>query len=340
MNALNKLLLYLVLPVVLLICGAATAGYYWVTGPLALPGEKIDLLVPAGATPAGIARLLNQAGVNVHSGAFVFLARATELDKKLKAGGYQISRGDSILTVLRRIALGEVTSRQITIVEGWTLKQVRAAILNNPDIKKSEPVWSEQIVPRLIEGGTALKSYPPEGLLFPDTYIFSIGTLDTEILERAARIQQKVLDKAWQGRQEGLPLRSPYEALILGSIVEKETGKSSDRARIAGVFINRLRLNMPLQTDPTVIYGLGDGYTGRLRKVDLQTDTPWNTYTRNGLPPTPIASVGLASLQAALQPEKHDYLYFVAKGDGSSAFAKTLPEHNRNVAQYILGRKP
>ena len=158
MNTLNKLLLYLVLPVVLLVCAAAAFSYHWVTRPLALPSEKIDLLVPAGATPAGIARLLNQAGVNIHAGAFVFLARATELDKKLKAGGYQMSRGDSILTVLRRIALGEVTSRQITIVEGWTLKQVRAAILNNPDIKKSEPVWTEQTIPRLIEGGTALKS--------------------------------------------------------------------------------------------------------------------------------------------------------------------------------------
>jgi UPF0755 protein len=317
MNALNKLLLYLVLPIVLVIGSAAALGYHWVTRPLELPTDKVDLLVPAGSTPIAIARLLGQAGINVNATAFVALARATELDKKLKAGGYQISR-----------------------VEGWTLKQVRAAIYNNPDIKKSDPVWTDKDIPRLIEGAAGLKSYPPEGLIFPDTYIFSIGTPDTEILERAARIQQKVLDKAWQSRQDGLPLRSPYEALILGSIVEKETGKASDRARIAGVFINRLRLNMPLQTDPTVIYGLGDSYTGRLRKVDLQTDTPWNTYTRNGLPPTPISTVGLASLQAALQPEKHDYLYFVAKGDGTSAFAKTLPEHNRNVAQYILGKKP
>ena len=340
MNALNKLLLYLVLPIVLVIGSAAALGYHWVTRPLELPTDKVDLLVPAGSTPIAIARLLGQAGINVNATAFVALARATELDKKLKAGGYQISRGDSIWQVLRRLALGEVTSRQVTIVEGWTLKQVRAAIYNNPDIKKSDPVWTDKDIPRLIEGAAGLKSYPPEGLIFPDTYIFSIGTPDTEILKRAARIQQKVLDKAWQSRQDGLPLRSPYEALILGSIVEKETGKASDRARIAGVFINRLRLNMPLQTDPTVIYGLGDSYTGRLRKVDLQTDTPWNTYTRNGLPPTPISTVGLASLQAALQPEKHDYLYFVAKGDGTSAFAKTLPEHNRNVAQYILGKKP
>ena len=340
MNALNKLLLYLVLPVGLLLGAAVATGYHWVTRPLVLPSEKVDLLVPAGATPTVIARVMNQAGLDVNATAFVLLARATELDKKLKAGGYQVSRGDSIWRVLQRIALGEVTSRQVTIVEGWTLKQVRAIIFSNPDIKKTEPIWADKDIPRLIEGGTALKSYPPEGLLFPDTYIFSIGTSDTEILERAARTQQKVLDKVWQSRQDGLPLRSPYEALILGSIVEKETGKSSDRARIAGVFINRLRLNMPLQTDPTVIYGLGEAYTGRLRKVDLQTDTPWNTYTRNGLPPTPIASVGLASLQAAVQPEKHDYLYFVAKGDGTSAFAKNLPEHNRNVAQYILGRKP
>ena len=176
MNALNKLLLYLVLPIVLLLCAAAAFGYHWVTRPLDLPSEKIDLLVPAGATPAGIARVLNQAGVNVHSGAFVLLARATELDKKLKAGGYQISRGDSVWNVLRRIALGEVTARQITIVEGWTLKQVRAAILANPDIKKSEPTWSDQAIPRLIDGAIAFKSHPPEGLLFPDTYIFSIGS--------------------------------------------------------------------------------------------------------------------------------------------------------------------
>jgi UPF0755 protein len=137
-----------------------------------------------------------------------------------------------------------------------------------------------------------------------------------------------------------LPLRSAYQALILASIVEKETGKASDRARIAGVFINRLRLNMPLQTDPTVIYGMGEAFDGRIRKKDLQTDHPWNTYTRGGLPVSPISSVGLASLQAALNPEKHDFLYFVSKGDGNSAFARTLPEHNKNVSKYILGRKP
>lgn len=336
MSAVNKLFLYVVLPLILAIAAAIGAVYYWVNQPLNLPADKVDILIPKGATPASIASQINQVGVELNQPAFIMLAKLTELDRKLKAGGYQLVRGDSPLRILRRIAQGDVTSRQVTLVEGWNIRQVRAALAQHPDIKQSlEGMSDAQLLEQL-----GLSVAHPEGLFFPDTYIFPIGTTDLEILQRAARAQQQILDRAWAARQDNLPLTSPYQALILGSIVEKETGKSSDRARIAGVFINRLKLNMPLQTDPTVIYGMGDAYNGKIRKKDLQTDHPWNTYTRGGLPISPISSVGQASLLAALNPEKHDFLYFVSRGDGSSAFARTLPEHNKNVAKYILGRKP
>lgn len=336
MSAVNKLFIYVVLPILVAIACAIGAAYYWVNQPLVLPSPKVDILVPKGATPASIAAQINQARVALSPAAFVLMARLTELDTKIKAGGYQLVQGDSPLRILRRMAQGDVTSRQITLVEGWNLRQIRAALAQHPDIKQSIQTSSDAE----LRAQVGLDAPYAEGLFFPDTYIFPIGTTDLEILQRAARAQQQMLDRAWAARQDNLPLRSPYQALILASIVEKETGKASDRARIAGVFINRLRLNMPLQTDPTVIYGMGEAYDGKIRKKDLQTDHAWNTYTRGGLPVSPIASVGQASLNAALNPEKHEFLYFVSKGDGSSAFARTLPEHNKNVSQYILGRKP
>lgn len=336
MSAVNKLFIYVVLPILVAIACAMGAVYYWVNQPLLLPSPKVDILVPKGATPASIATLINQASITLSPAAFVLMARVTELDTKIKAGGYQLVQGDSPLRILRRMAQGDVTSRQITLVEGWNLRQIRAALAQHPDIKQSAKTASDAELRAQI----GIDTQYLEGLFFPDTYIFPIGTTDLEILQRATRAQQQILDRAWAARQDDLPLRSPYQALILASIVEKETGKASDRARIAGVFINRLRLNMPLQTDPTVIYGMGEAYDGKIRKKDLQTDHAWNTYTRGGLPVSPISSVGQASLNAALNPEKHDFLYFVSKGDGSSAFARTLPEHNKNVSQYILGRKP
>ncbi|MDO8694605.1 MAG: endolytic transglycosylase MltG [Sheuella sp.] len=348
MNIFTKFLLFLILPLVLAAATAVGSAYYWAHRPLDLPAERVDILVPLGSTPSSIARLMNQAGVSVNPQAFVVMARLGELDKTLKAGGYQIRRGDSAWVVLRRMALGDMTQRQITFVEGWNLKQIRAALSQHPDIKQTLENIGDSALINQLDGSVVepLKNASgglpslAEGLFFPDTYIFPIGTPDIEILQRAARAQQMVLSRAWDARQQGLPLKSPYEALILASIIEKETGKSSDRARISGVFINRLRLNMPLQTDPTVIYGMGDSYAGKIRKQDLQTDTPWNTYTRNGLPPTPIAISGRAALNAALQPETHQYLYFVSKGDGNSAFSVNLTEHNKNVSTYILGRKP
>ncbi len=338
MSALNKLLLYLVLPVILVVAGTAATAYFWVYGALALPTERVDILVPPGSTPSSIAQLINQAGVPLNVQGFVALARLGELDTKIKAGGYQLVRGDSPWAVLRRMALGDVTARQITFVEGWNLRQIRAALAQHPDIKQTLAQTTDSELLKRV--GMLGQTDSLEGLFFPDTYIFSIGTTDVELLERAARTQQKILDRAWANRAPNSILKSPYDALILASIIEKETGQAADRGRIAGVFSNRLRANMLLQTDPTVIYGMGENYTGKLRKQDLLTDTPYNTYTRLGLPPGPIASSGRAALAAAVNPDKHNYLYFVSKGDGSSAFAVTLPEHNKNVATYILGKKP
>ncbi|MEI7570118.1 MAG: endolytic transglycosylase MltG [Alcaligenaceae bacterium] len=338
MNALNRLLLYLVLPVVLLLGGIVATTYFWVQRPLELPTERVDILVPPGATPSKIAQLINQAGIPLNAFGFSALARVGELDTKIKAGGYQIVRGDSPWTVLRRMALGDVTARQITLVEGWNLRQIRAALAQHPDIKQTlGPKSESELLKRLDPRGQFSSA---EGLFFPDTYIFSIGTTDVELLERAARTQQRILEQAWPTRAPNSLLKNPYEALILASLIEKETGHAPDRNRIAGVFSNRLRINMPLQTDPTVIYALGENYSGKLRKPDLAVDSAYNTYTHTGLPPSPIASSGRAALAAALNPEKHNYLYFVAKGDGSSAFAATLPEHNKNVSTYLLSRKP
>lgn len=336
MKTITRFFFYILLPLAIAAGVAIWAAYQWIHQPLRLPTDKVDVLIPQGTSPAGVAQMLNQAGIEVDPRGFVWLARLSELDKKLKAGGYQISRGDSIWDVLRRMAAGEVTQRQVTFVEGWTLKQIRQALRQHPDIRQTtQDLTDAQLLQKLGH-----QANYAEGLFFPDTYVFPIGTTDIEILQQSLSAQQQLLDKMWQARQPGLPLKSPYEALILASIVEKETGLHADRGKVAGVFINRLRVGMPLQTDPTVIYGMGDQYQGKIRKKDLQTDTPWNTYTRSGLPPSPIASAGKASLEAALNPEKHNFFYFVARGDGSSAFAVNLAEHNKNVSQYILGRKP
>jgi UPF0755 protein len=258
----------------------------------------------------------------------------SELDKQMKAGGYQAINGDSPWKLLERLARGDMTQRQITFLEGWTYRQIRQALRANPDVKQTlGETTDEELMERL---GSEIKQ--PEGLFFPDTYIFTPGSTDYDLLRRAYQEGQRILQDTWAKRQPDLPVTTPYEALVLASIVEKETGHGPDRRRVAGVFTNRLKIGMLLQTDPTVIYGMGDAYQGRIRKRDLQTDTPWNTYTRPGLPPTPIAAPGRAALLAAVQPEQHKFLFFVSRGNGTSEFSVNLNEHNRNVSRYILGQ--
>lgn len=330
--------LWLILLTVLGAVGTGVFVYQWVHKPLVLSTPTIDISVSAGSGPNKIAGQLVSAGIDMPPQAFVWLARLTEMDRDIKAGGYQISQGDSLMAVLQRMARGEVSHRQVAFIEGWTVKQIIEAVAKHPDIDQtlSDQELSDQ---KALASRLGAEHQHLEGRLFPDTYVFAVGTSDAEILKRAFVAQEEILAQAWRERAPDLPLKNPHEALILASIVEKETGRANERARVAGVFINRLRIGMPLQTDPTVIYGMGDLYKGRIRKTDLRRDTPWNTYTRRGLPPTPIASASQASLQAALNPETHGYFYFVARGDGSSAFAKNLADHNRNVRRYIL-KKP
>jgi len=337
MRWLFKMLFWLLLLAVLAAGGVAAFSWHWVNKPLDLPKPEVDIRVYSGSGPGVIADEMIRQGINMPRESFILLARLTEKDRLIKAGGYQIQTGDSLWQVLDKMARGEVTQRQVALIEGWTVPQIAQALANHPDIETTiDPVTLHD--QKALAKRLGLDTEHVEGLLFPDTYVFPVGSTDEEILRQALKAQQDALQKAWENRAPDLPLKSPYEALILASIVEKETGFHGERARIAGVFINRLNVGMPLQTDPTVIYGMGDRYEGRIRRADLQRDTPWNTYTRPGLPPTPIAAVSRASLEAALHPESHDFYYFVARGDGTSEFAKDLRQHNRNVAKYILGK--
>jgi len=337
MRWLFKLLFWLILLGAITAAAVGGWAYHWVNKPLELSEPEIDVRIPTGTGPMRIGQILVDEGVTMPAQSFGWLARLTGQDRSLQAGGYQIRQGDSLVDVVRRMAQGEVTQRRVAFIEGWTVQQIMAALAEHPDVNQT--IEAELLAnQRELASRLGVEQSRLEGLLFPDTYVFSVGTSDEEILLRALRSQDEVLERAWNNRVADLPLKNPYEALILASIVEKETGRADERKRVAGVFINRLRVGMPLQTDPTVIYGMGDRYQGRIRKADLRRDTPWNTYTRPGLPPTPIAAASRASLEAALNPEEHDYFYFVARGDGTSAFAKNLRDHNRNVAKYILGR--
>lgn len=336
MKRLRAILLFFVLAAFVAVGVAGWMAWRWTDTPVTMQAEKVDFIVDPGSGPQAVARTLNKAGVEVHQRGFAWLARYLEQDKLLKAGAYEARQGDTPRTILARIAGGEMSQRQVTFVEGWSYRQIRAALRAHPDIKQTlEGVSDAQLLEKLD-----VQAPNPEGLFFPDTYLFNPGNSDYEILRRAYLAQQQVLEQVWAQREEGLPLATPYEALILASIIEKETGHEPERVRVGGVFINRLRVGMPLQTDPTVIYGMGEAYQGRIRKRDLQTDTPWNTYTRSGLPPTPIASPGRASLLAAVQPEAHNFFYFVSRGDGTSQFSANLADHNRAVARFILGRNP
>ena len=235
--------------------------------------------------------------------------------------------------LLNILVRGEDATRSLVLVEGWNVRQVRAALAKAEQLKpETAGLSDEDVMARLGRPGVH-----PEGRFFPDTYTYSKGSTDVALLQRAMRAMDKKLDAAWAARAPDLPLKTADQALILASIVEKETGKPADRPEVAAVFANRLRLGMPLQTDPSVIYGLGTRFDGNLRKRDLQADTPWNTYTRNGLPPTPIAMPGKAALLAAVQPAPSKSLYFVSRGDGTSQFSSSLDDHNRAVNRYQRG---
>ena len=312
--------------------GAVLAVIY---APLPLPADKIDFVIDQGSTMRSVARQVHDAGVGIPPEAVIAVARITGTDTKVKAGGYELARGESLWTLLTRMSRGDVTQREVAFIEGWTFRQIRAALGKHPDVTHTLAGLDDE---SLLKELGADETHP-EGLFFPDTYLFARGAKDTDILKRAYRAQKKELAEIWAKRSADVPLKTPYEALIMASIVEKETGLHTERERISGVFANRLRINMPLQTDPTVIYGMGESFDGNLRRRDLRADTPWNTYTRTGLPPTPIAAPGRQALLAAVQPEKHKFFYFVSRGDGTSAFSEDLAGHNRQVARYIAAMR-
>jgi UPF0755 protein len=314
--------------------GALAAAWYWLRQPLPMRAPAVELSIEPGTLPRRVAQSVRDAGVDVDPRLLYAWFRLSGEGQRIKAGNYELERGITPLRLLDKLSRGEESLRAVTLVEGWNWRQVRAALAKADQLRPDAARLSDADLMALLgRPGVA-----PEGRFFPDTYTYSKGSSDVKVLQRALRAMDRRLEQAWAVRSPQSVLKTPEEALTLASIVEKETGKPSDRTMIAGVFHNRLRIGMPLQTDPTVIYGLGESFDGNLRRVHLQTDSPYNTYLRPGLPPTPIAMPGKASLLAAVQPAPGKAIYFVARGDGTSHFSETLDEHNRAVNKFQRGK--
>ncbi|HWK84045.1 MAG TPA: endolytic transglycosylase MltG [Caldimonas sp.] len=324
--------LWRVVLTLLLAVGAAAAAvaWWWLHRPLPIASDPVELSIELGTSPREIADAWVRAGVMTEPIALYEWFRWSGLARRIRAGSYEVTSGTTPIRLLEMMVRGDETLAVVRLNEGWTFRQIRAELAHADALKRASAALSDAEVMRAL-GAPDLS---PEGRFHPDTYAYSKGSTDLAVLRRAYRAMQRRLADAWQERAPDSPLRTPDEALTLASIVEKETGVVADRGLVAGVLVNRLRLGMPLQTDPTVIFGLGVAFDGNLRKRDLQADTPYNTYLRTGLPPTPIAIPGNAALLAAVRPEPTRALYFVARGDGSSEFSETLTDHNRAVNRY------
>jgi UPF0755 protein len=305
---------------------------YYAIAPLKLQPSSQEVVIAPNSGLRSIANQLVAQGVLREPWRFVLIAKLLNKEQYLQAGSYTLNKNISPYQLLLSLNYGKATQGSVTFIEGRTFAQMREKLANNDAVKQTITSLSDREIMQLL--GSTYNA--PEGLFFPDTFYFNRHTTDIALLKISYDAMQAKLDKAWQNREENLPYKNSYEALIMASIVEKETGKASERPMIAGVFINRMRFGMRLQTDPTVIYGMGLQFNGNIRKKDLLTDTPYNTYTRSGLPPTPIAMPGIAAIEAALHPAKTKALYFVGKGDGSHAFSNDLNEHNRAVVRYQL----
>ena len=319
-----------------MLAGALAAGWlYWFsTSFVHLPREPYEFTVRTGASLKSIAQQLAADGVLREGQTLWILGRLLGKSTSIQAGTYRLDKPVTPLELLDKLARGDVVLVEILFVEGHTMKQWLAQLAKHPHVRQTLAGKTDAELRAAFALGE-----PLEGWFFPDTYRFTPGSADIDILKRAHASMKRRLAEAWAARDPAIPLKTPYEALILASIVEKETGQASERPVIASVFVNRLRTGMRLQTDPTVIYGMGESFDGNIRKRDLTADTPWNTYTRDGLPPTPIAMPGMGSLRAVMKPADTKFLYFVGKGDGSHEFSRTLEEHNRAVARYQLGQK-
>ncbi|TCT20818.1 endolytic transglycosylase MltG [Thiobaca trueperi] len=315
--------------------GAGFDYHRFVTTPVAISGDRTTLDIARGTSLHALARQMTEQGILKHPYYFMALTRLQGDQARIQAGEFELTAGMTPPQVLARIVSGQVIQYPITLVEGWTFRQALAAIDAHPRFggESLTALSDDELMTQLGRPGEH-----PEGCFFPDTYRFPRTAKRLDILRRALERMDRVLAEEWEKRRPDVPLATPYEALILASIIEKETGVPAERPQIGGVFARRLQQGMRLQTDPTVIYGLGVRYDGNIRRADLREPTPYNTYVIQGLPPTPIALPGRESIRAALQPADDDSLYFVAKGDGSHVFSATLDEHNRAVRRYILGQ--
>ena len=328
-----RTLFKLLLCLTVLALAAAGGAWWWLQQPLQLSAPKVEVAVPNGASLRTAANRAVQSGVKLPPDLLYAYFRLQGREQTIKPGDYEVTRGMTAGDLLDKLIRGDRIVLTVTLVEGWTFRQVRAALARAENLSQdTAEMTGEQIMKALGKPGVA-----PEGRFFPDTYHYAKNSGDLAVLRQSMQLMDRRLQAAWDARAPNLPLKTADEALVLASIVEKETGQAKDRPEIAGVFINRLRIGMRLQTDPTVIYGLGERFDGDLKRSHLTADTAFNTYTRAGLPPTPIAMPGKASLMAAVQPASTRALYFVARGDGSSHFSRSLDEHNRAVNQFQRG---
>lgn len=331
---LNRLLGILIFIVSILLAWGWMEYDGFLNKSLNLPEEGVNYILHPGMTVRSLAEDLQQRGMLEKPMLLRFTARWQGQASKLKAGEYYLPAGTTPPKLLEILSSSQVVQYALTIIEGWTFDQLMAAIRRDPVLEHSlKEVTNDQVMQHL-----GLDDLHPEGRFYPDTYHFPRGTTDAAFLKRAYKRMESVLEQAWQQRKKQLPLKNPYEALILASIIERETGIPEERGKIAGVFIRRLQRGMLLQTDPTVIYGMGESYNGNIRKRDLTRDTPYNTYLHKGLTPTPIAMPSGAAIRAALNPQEGNSLYFVATGDGGHYFSPTLEEHNKAVRKYQLKR--
>ena len=325
----------LFLLLVLIAAAAGGTAFWWLQQPLTLAHDDVEVSIEPGTPVREIVRLWHEAGVDTRPELLYQWFRWSGDAKRIRAGSYLVSTGATPRTLLEKMVTGDEELESVHIIDGWTIKQMRAALAAAPNLKNTTAALTDDQLMAAI-GSPDEKA---EGRFFPDTYVYSRGVKDILVLKRAHDALERQLQAAWALRAADTPLKSAAEALTLASVIEKETGAASDRGKVAAVFSNRLRLGMPLQSDPTVIYGLGAAYDGNIHKVDLQTDTPYNSYTRVGLPPTPIALPGRDALRAAVRPDAIKALYFVSRGDGTSVFSDTLNAHNAAVNQYIRGAK-
>ncbi|MBW0454362.1 MAG: endolytic transglycosylase MltG [Candidatus Kinetoplastibacterium crithidii] len=308
----------------------------WTKKPLSLSkNDDVRIIIKHGYTAKKIANLINEKCFSINVRNFIWMTYIYNADKSFKAGEYKLSNIDTPFNIMNNFISGKCYYHQITFLEGWDFNQFRQALESNIYLKKTITNINDSDLMKLL--GSQILS--PEGLFHPDTYYISFDTTDFDILKMAYEKSNAIISKLWKKRKVSTTINTPYEAIILASIIEKEASNHMEKAAISGVLNNRLKLGMRLQSDPTVIYGLGKNFSGKISKFDLKKDTPWNTYTRYGLPSTPISSVSKSSLWAALNPESHNYMYYVARGDGTTVFSITYESHNSKVKEYLLKSK-